>query len=125
MSKKDPRKNVSALSEAMHDSPRSVDLNTVSEMTGFTPREIATFLDVKLQTLERSTAAPVGQPSLAKFLSAWKLLQTIFPSNEAIKEWFFYPTRRFHGETPKWLLETHGVDAFEGLAEEMTLGTNG
>jgi hypothetical protein len=105
--------------------PRSSDLTILSEMTGFTPREIAQFCDVKLCTLKSNAAAPLQQAGPTKLLNAWKLLQTIFPSDEAIRNWVLHPSRRFHGKTPKWLLETYGVDAFEGLVEEMTLGTNG
>ncbi len=113
------------LLEIAHDTTGRIDAKALRGTTGFTLPEIARFIGVKLQTLKSNSAAPSAQPGLTQLVNAWELLQTIFPSDEAIRGWLHHPIRRFRGKTPKWLLETHGVNAFEGLAEEMTQGTNG
>jgi uncharacterized protein (DUF2384 family) len=103
----------------------TAELSTLLGTTGLTLPEVARFVGVQCQVLEKNPAAPIAQLGLTKLTHAWELLQTVFPSDEAIRKWLLCPIRRFDGRTPKWLLETHGVDAFEGLAKEMTLGTMG
>lgn len=114
------------LLEMTHDPATGrIDAKDLRGPTGFTLPQIAKFVGVKLQTLKANSAAPSAQAGLVKLVNAWELLQSIFPSDAAIRAWIHHPLRRFKGKTPKWLLETRGVDAFEGLAEEMAQGTNG
>lgn len=80
---------------------------------------------VKPDTLKKNSAAPSAQPALQKLVHAWEILQTIFPDDAAIRACLQHPLRAFKGKTPGWLLEEHGVEAFEALAVEMAEGPNG
>ncbi|HTV73190.1 MAG TPA: antitoxin Xre/MbcA/ParS toxin-binding domain-containing protein [Candidatus Acidoferrales bacterium] len=104
---------------------RRVDARDIKAVTGFTLAEIARFIGVKSDTLEKRSAAPKAQPGLTKLAHGWKVLQTLFPSDEAIRTWVRQPLRSLGGKTPKWLLEEHGVAAFVAMVEEMIDGGHG
>lgn len=116
----------STLLQRIH-APKSgrIDARALREPTGFTMPEIAKFIDVKPDTLKKYPDAPIAQEGLSKLVHAWELLQTIFPDDAAIRGWMHHPLGRFKGKTPRWLIATHGVEAFEALAQEMTAGSNG
>ncbi|HEU5479213.1 MAG TPA: antitoxin Xre/MbcA/ParS toxin-binding domain-containing protein [Candidatus Tumulicola sp.] len=114
------------LLQATHETDSGrIDARLLREPTGFSLAEIARFIGVKVQTLKSNSSAPSAQPGLAKLVNAWEILQTIFPSDAAIRGWLHHPIRRFKGRTPKWLLESEGIDAFEALVEEMAAGSHG
>jgi hypothetical protein len=115
-----------ALLQTIHDPVSGrIDAKDLREPTGFTLPEIARYIGVKADTLKKNSAAPIAQPGLVKLVHAWEILQTIFQDDAAIRAWMHHPLRTFKGKTVLWLLGEHGVDAFEGLAEEMAAGTYG
>ncbi len=116
----------SALLQTIHDPVSGrIDAKDLRGPTGFTLPEIARYIGVKADTLKKNSAAPIAQPGLVKLVHAWEILQTIFLDDAAIRAWMHHPQRRFKGKTVLWLLGEHGVDSFEGLAEEMAAGTYG
>ncbi len=115
-----------ALLEHAHDPITGrLDANDLREPTGFSLAEIARFIRVKLPSLKKNPSAPIAQPGLVKLVHGWELLQTIFPSDEAIRAWTQHPLRGLGGKTPKWLLDEHGVDSFVAMVEEMIDGGHG
>jgi hypothetical protein len=115
-----------ALLQTIHDPVSGrIDAKDLRKPTGFTLPQIARYIGVKPDTLKKNSAAPIAQAGLVKLVHAWEILQTIFPDDAAIRAWMHHPLPTFEGKTVLWLLGEHGVNAFEGLAEEMDAGTYG
>ena len=102
-----------------------LDAGPVAALYGLKLAKLARIADLNPETLRKKPDAPSAQKALAKLVNAWEILRTIFMDDDAIARWLHHPLPRFKGMTPLWLLEEHGVDAFEGLAEEMAAGTYG
>lgn len=92
------------------------DAAAVARRFGLSQREIT-----RIVRLSRGTG--ITEDGALRALShAWSILQKIFLDDETIRTWLTKPIRRLRGQSPLWLLQEHGADAFEGLAEEMRDG---
>jgi Protein of unknown function (DUF2384) len=117
---------VSSLIDRVHaKASNRLDAGAVAVLYGLKLAKLARIAGLNPETLRKKPDAPSAQKPLAKLVNAWEILRTIFKDDDAIARWLHHPITRFKGLTPLWLLEDQGIDAFEGLAEEMAAGTYG
>ncbi len=105
-----------------NETSHRLDARRIAELYGAPLKDLSKWTRLSYETIRKKPDSDLAQASLLKLVNAWEMLATIFENESRIRNWLNHPTRRFRGKTPLWLLETEGVDAFEGFAEELTNG---
>lgn len=117
------RRATTTVADRVHnEKSHRLDAGLISALYGVSVAQIATWSKLQYNTLRKHKDAAIAQPKLASLVHAWEILLEMLDGDESIKRWLHHPIRRLRGKTPIWLLETEGVDAFEGLAEEALAG---
>ena len=96
--------------------------NEVASLRGVKPAEFAEIIGASPGSLRRRPLSKSLQGSLAQLAHAWNELETLFPDDQAIRDWMRHPIKRLRGQTPLWLLQEHGVSSFCALVAEMIGG---